>query len=208
MKGYKGFTKDMKCRDKQYEVGKTYEEPSADMCHAGMHFCEHPLDCFDYYAPASSRFCEVDADDVSDQTDNDTKRCAKKLTIGVELNIKGLVDAAVKFVFDRADWSKKESSATGYHGAASATGYNGAASATGDHGAASATGDQAIAHADGIDSYAAGSIGNWLTLSEWARSDGYKWERVRCLAVRVDGERVKADVFYALVGGVVVEKKD
>ena len=34
---YKAMDKNMMCRDKQYEVGKTYTEPEADCCHAGMH---------------------------------------------------------------------------------------------------------------------------------------------------------------------------
>ena len=80
MKGYKGCDKNLKCREKQYEIGKTEIEDSADLCNSGMHFCEYPLDCFAYYPPSDSRYCEVDADEVSDQRDNDSKRSAKKLT--------------------------------------------------------------------------------------------------------------------------------
>lgn len=32
IKAYKGFDKDLKCRDFQYEIGKTYEEPTAVQC--------------------------------------------------------------------------------------------------------------------------------------------------------------------------------
>ena len=68
MKMYKGFDKDLKCRDFQYEIGKTYEEPTAELCEKGFHACEYPLDVFEYYAPGEmSRYCEVDLDDVSDK---------------------------------------------------------------------------------------------------------------------------------------------
>lgn len=51
MKGYKGFEKNWKCRDMQYEVGKTYEEAEARLCNKGLHFCENPFDVFSYYSP-------------------------------------------------------------------------------------------------------------------------------------------------------------
>ena len=154
MKAYKGFDKDLKCRDMQYEVGKTYEEPKADLCKAGFHACEHPLNVFEYYSPAESRFAEVDLGDISDQRENDTKRVGKKITISAELKLPELIDAAIKFVFERVDWKNTKDKATGDQSAASATGNQGAASATGDHGAASATGDHGAASATGYQSAA------------------------------------------------------
>lgn len=58
---YKAMDKNMQCRGKQYEVGKTYTEPEADCCHAGMHACENPLDVLHYYPLKDSpRFFEVE----------------------------------------------------------------------------------------------------------------------------------------------------
>ena len=45
MKAYKGFNRDMTCRDFQYEEGKEYHEATANLCNAGFHACERPLDC-------------------------------------------------------------------------------------------------------------------------------------------------------------------
>jgi len=149
VKGYKGFDKDLKCRDKQYALKATFEEPEADLCRTGIHFCEHPLDCFRYYEPGmQSRYAEVEAEDPTEQKDGDSKRVTKKIAIGVELSLKSLIDAAIKFTFDRVTYSG-DSQATGNQGAASATGDYGAASATGDYGAASATGDYGAASATG-----------------------------------------------------------
>lgn len=87
MKMYKGFDKDLKCRDFQYEIGKTYEEPTAELCEKGFHACEYPLDVFGYYAPGDmSRYCEVDLDDVSHKKSNeDSKRCGKKIAVKAEI---------------------------------------------------------------------------------------------------------------------------
>ena len=62
MIGYKGFDKDFKCRDMQYEVGKTYIEKEAKLCKKGLHFCENPLDVFTYYSPNDGKFAEIEAD--------------------------------------------------------------------------------------------------------------------------------------------------
>jgi hypothetical protein len=166
MKGFKGFSKDWKCRDKQYEVGKTFEEPEVKICEKGLHFCEHPLDVFGFYPPGNmNRFAEVEADEIAEERQDDKLVC-KRLTVKAELSLKGMVDAAVSFVFDRANWTEEKTSfkdndgvvasdklgsasATGYSGSASATGYRGSASATGDSGAASATGDSGSASATG-----------------------------------------------------------
>ena len=148
MKAYKGFDKDMKCRGFQFEVGKTYEEPVADLCKAGFHACEYPLDILGYYPP-ESRFAEVELDGVDPKMGDDSKRVSEKISITGEIGLHGLGDAAIKFTFERAIWSNKDK-ATGYQGAASATGYQGAASATGYQGAASATGDRGAASATGV----------------------------------------------------------
>jgi len=158
--GFKGFNKDLQCRGFQFEVGKTFKhEGELKLCAEGFHFCEHPLNVFDYYAPSESRFAEVEGIEVSPETKSDTKRVCKSLEIKAELDFSALVSAAVKFVFSKADWSKKEQHATGSQGAASATGSQRAASATGSQGAASATGMRGAASATG-DQGAASATGS------------------------------------------------
>ena len=169
---YKGFNRDLTCRGFKFEVGKTYTvEGKFEACSNGFHACEHPLNCFDYYAPATSRFFEVRQSGELARHSADTKVASAKITLGVELSIGDMVTRAVKWVFDQAKPENTEhatgyqgaasatgdrgaASATGYRGAASATGYQGAASATGDRGAASATGDQGAASATGKHSVA------------------------------------------------------
>ena len=155
MKAYKGFNKDMTCREFQYKEGESYEMEDAKLCDHGFHACKYPLDCLRYYAPNESVYHVVEQEDVSDEADSDTKQVSSKIRIGACLDIAGLVKASVEYVKEKAekansatgDWSAN--SATGDRSANSATGYGSANSATGGWSANSATGDRSANSATG-----------------------------------------------------------
>ena len=209
MKLYKGFTKDLKCRDFQYEIGKEYHEETADLCRAGFHACENPIDTLRYYAPGSSRYCEVELDEVSDQRDGDTKRAAKKIKIGAEIGLKGVIDAGVKFIFEKCEDATEErasgvsgnAAASGWSGNAAASGVRGCAVSSGKYGSAEASGKQCIAVAFGEQGRARGKIGNWIVVAEYG-SDG---EIIEPKIAVVDGENIKQDTWYTVKNGEFVE---
>ena len=145
---YKGFDQNLKCRDFQFEVGKTYtHEGDVEACKSGFHACEYPLDAFGYYPPAGSRFALVEQSGDLSRHGDDSKIASRSISIKAELTLPGIIKAAMEYTFSRS--TPEGEVATGDRGAASATGGRGAASATGDCGAASATGDQGAASATG-----------------------------------------------------------
>ena len=161
MKAYKGFDKDLKCRGFQYESGKEYEEEKAKLCERGAHACENPLDTFRYYRPGESRYCEVELEDNGDRSGIDTKVCGKRIRIGAEIGVKGVIQAGVRFVFDKCE-SATENHASGDLGNAAASGWRGNAAASGRSGNAAASGDSGNAAASGWSGNAAasGDLGN------------------------------------------------
>ena len=156
MKAYKGFDKDLKCRGFQYEVGKEYEEGGAELCKKGFHACENPLDTFRYYGPTDSRYCEVNVDDNGERNDADSKVCGKHIKIGAEIGLKGVINAGVRFVFDKCE-SATEENASGWRGNAAASGWRGNAAASGWRGNAAASGVRGNAAASGESGNAAAS---------------------------------------------------
>ena len=200
MKAYKGFDKDLKCRGFQYEVGKEYEEANAALCKKGFHACENPLDTFRYYRPTDSRYCEVDVDDNGERNSTDSKVCGKHIKISAEIGLKGVINAGVRFVFDKCE-SATEENASGERGNAAASGDSGTAVVTGFAGRATALGEQCLAVAWGEDSLARGTVGNWIVVSE--RDDDGNIIDVKI--AKVDGDTVKADTWYKLVNGEIME---
>ena len=217
LKTYKAFDKDLSCRGFKYEVGKEYEETGdIKACEKGFHACPYPLDVFGYYAPAGSRFCEVEQSGKIDDSESD-KVCSSKIRIGAELDIRGLVKAAVSYVKERctnecnaepgkpATAGNSGAATAGNCGAATA-GDSGAATA-GDYGAATArgkasTGSNGLSVARGKNVQVKGGIGAILVIAE-ERDDTY--DIVDWKAVAVDGEVVKADTWYRLENGELVE---
>lgn len=209
IKAYKAFDKDLSCRGFKYEVGKEYEETGdIKACEKGFHACPYPLDVFGYYAPAGARFCEVEQSGKIDDSESD-KVCSSKIRIGAELDIRGLVKAAVSYVKERCtnecNAEPGKPATAGDYGAATA-GYKGAATA-GDSGAATArgkasTGSNGLSVARGNNVQVKGGIGAILVIAE-ERDDTY--DIVDWKAVVVDGDVVKADTWYRLKNGELVE---
>ena len=169
---YKAMDKNMMCRGKQYEVGKTYHEDKADCCHAGMHACENPLDVLHYYPLKDSpRFFEVECGGSLDKSKEDSKLACTELTVKGELNFAGLVKATVAAVFKRVqgrepfssgDYSTAGSSgarstagSSGYYSTAGSSGYCSTAGSSGYYSTAGSSGDYSTAGSSGDYSTAA-----------------------------------------------------
>ena len=207
MKCYKGFDKDLKCRDFQYELGGEYEEPKADLCNKGFHACENPLDVFNYYAPSDSRYCEVELEEVSEQRDADSKICGKRIKIGAEIGLKGIVEAGVKFIFDKVDWKNSKISNSGDRSAATNTGYKSAATNTGDKSAAEVSGKDSIAIVTGYESRAKAALGCAIVIAERGKWNGTTYPLINIKSAIVDGETIKADAWYTVKNNEFVEVK-
>ena len=217
MKAYKGFDKDLKCRGFQYEIGKEYEEKEAKLCEKGFHACEYPLDCFDYYSPATSRFCEVEIEDTGERNKKDTKVCGKKIKIGAELDIRGIIRAAFEYTKEQCtnseqggDWSAltggDRSALTGGDWSAltggswsALIGGNWSALTGGDSSAlvggyrSTLTGGSRSVVYGGEGAKVRAGKGSVLALQYWrdGKFSGIKFKEV-------DGEKIKADTWYKL----------
>ena len=191
---YKGFDKDLKCRGFQYAEGETYEHAgTVKACDSGFHACEYPLDVLRYYSPASSRFFVVEQSGTLSRHDEDTKIASSKIKIGVELNLAGLIKAAVEYTVSRCKPIDPESPAysTDTNGLATASGYSGAATASGRNSTACAPGF--YGKAKGIEGAALFLVRRDDT------SEGENFGQIlfaRAFIVGKDG--IKPDVFYTL----------
>lgn len=216
MKGYKGFNKDMTCRNKQYAENTVFEEAEAEICSSGMHFCENPFAVLDYYGfvganGALNEFAEVEALDEC-KTDDNEKYCTKKLKIGAKIGITGLIKAFVDFTFSKIDFKNASESNTGNWSAATNTGYRSAATNTGSWSAATNTGNQSaaavggngsVAIATGYESKAKANVGSAIVVCE--RDDNYNLIGIK--AAIIDGKNLKADTYYTLINGEFIEEK-
>lgn len=197
---YKGFDKDLKCRGFQYEVGKEYEaEGKIKACENGFHACEAPIDVFRYYAPANSRFCKVEQSGDLSRDNNDSKVASRKIKIGAEIEIPGLVKAQIEYVkaHTTTEHTDPDRATAGSYGAATA-GDSGAATSRGSV----CVGKEGCGLARGTGVKAKGGLGAILVICvELEDSYGIKeWK-----AGVIDGEVLKPDVWYTLKDGEFVQ---
>ena len=226
MKAYKGFNRDMTCRDFQFEAGKTYEEENAKLCDSGFHACVDPLDCFNYYYPGHSVYREVELDDNGERHTDDSKVCGKKITIGAEIGLPGIIKAHFDYVksnciMERTDPKQatagdRGAATAGDSGAATA-GNRGAATA-GDRGAATAgnfgaatsrgkvsVGENGVGTVRGDDVMIRGGKGAMLTIAVESKTS---FDIVVWKSFVIDGKMYKPDTWYTIRNGEIVEAEE
>ncbi|MEY6044876.1 hypothetical protein WJD88_25675, partial [Salmonella enterica subsp. enterica serovar Corvallis] len=144
---FKGFNKELKCRDFQFEIGKTFHhEGKVEACGSGFHACECPFDVFGYYPPADSRYAETISFGVTDrEEDGDTKIASASITIKAELTLPQFIQRGIDWIWSKIDKSLEQQIMTGNRSAATNTGYQSAATNTGDWSAATNTGNRSAA---------------------------------------------------------------
>ncbi|HCT4165080.1 TPA: hypothetical protein OTR78_004099 [Salmonella enterica subsp. enterica serovar Agona] len=150
---FKGFNKDLKCRDFQFEIGKTFHhDGKVEACGSGFHACECPFDVFSYYSPADSRFAETISFGITDREEyGDTKIASASITIKAELTLPQFIQRGIEWIWSKIDKSLEQQIMCGNRSAATNTGNRSAATNTGDRSAATNTGNWS----------AATNTGNW-----------------------------------------------
>ena len=209
---YKGMDSKMQCRGMQYEVGKEFSvDGDIECCGNGLHACERPLDVFGYYAPGTgARYFRVEQSGEMARDASDSKVASRKMRVDAEIGIPGLVKAHIEYVktHTTTEHTDPERATAGDSGAATAgncgaatAGYRGAATSRGS----ASVGANGIACARSDAPMARGGMGAVLVLVE-EPSDSYNIAHWK--AVEVDGKTVKADTWYRLVDGKLVEAGD
>lgn len=217
---YKGFDKNLMCRDFQYEIGKEYKiEGEIKACYKGFHACENPLEVFDHYPMIGSRFCIVEQDGDLSKGNIGTKICSSKIKIKNELELADMINIGVEWLKEATSPKKiktniKDNSfgysaqigSSGDDVQIGSSGYSAKIGSSGLYDKIDSTGEDSVIMCAGNGSIAKAKKGSWITLAEWAYSSNKKRDIPICVKTEyVDGEKIKADTYYKLEGGVFVE---
>ena len=150
MKAFKGFDKNLKCRDFQFEVGKTYKhEGKVKACQSGFHSCENPLDVLNYYDIADSRFALVEVSGEISKHDDDSKIASAEIHIQAELKLPEFIKSAVQYLIGLAACDDRTLEASGGYSKLAASGYSSQLAASGGYSKLAASGDSSQLAASG-----------------------------------------------------------
>ncbi|EBP8762677.1 hypothetical protein ACV76_03375 [Salmonella enterica] len=184
---FKGFNKDLTCRDFQFAIGETFHhDGKVEACGSGFHACECPFDVFSYYPPAESRYAETISFGVIDrEEEGDTKIASASITIKAELTLPQFIQRGIEWIWSKIDKSLEQQIMTGNWSAATNTG---------NRSAAEVSGSQSVAASLGIEGKARASEGGAIVLC-YRDEDG---ELIHIRASKVGENGIMPDIWYQL----------
>ena len=84
------------------------------------------------------------------------------------------------------------------------SGYSAQLASSGDFAQLASSGRDSVVMSAGIDGKVKAAVGNWIAIAEWKMMDSH-FAPVGIVAEKVDGEKIKADTWYKLENGQLVE---
>ena len=200
---YKGFNQDWKCRDFQFEIGKTYEhDGEVKACNSGFHSCENPLDVLNYYNLCDSRFAIVKASGEISRHNEDSKVASAKITVEAELKLPEFIAAAINWIKKACEFAGDEIAsgnysqlaASGDYSQLAASGNSSKLAASGYSSKLAASGYSSIVMAAATGCIAKAGANGAIALSRWVESE----KRYRISVAYVGENGIEPDVFYTL----------
>ena len=221
MHGFKAYEPGLICKGHKYEENTVYKKNGHGICVPGVtHYCVNPFDVLDYYPLVRpdgqfSDFTTVEAIDPP-VTDGNKKFATSTIKIGVKLGFSGFIQACIDFLFEKTikKMPKPEDVDVSDGAQIGSSGDDAQIGSSGRYAQIGSSGDDArivIENAHGV-AAAVGKrgkikapVGTWCTLAEYGEWDGEGYPCICVKSYQVDGEIIKADVFYTLRNGEIVE---
>ena len=224
---YKGFDKDLKCRDFQFEIGKTYTHAGPVVsCQSGFHACENPFDVLNYYDLLDSRFAVVEQSGATERRPEDTKIASATITIKAELSLPDFIRSAVDWIVDftKPDRARPTGTAltdngtyaariassgdgarigsSGYAAQIGSSGYAAQIGSSGDDARIGSSGDDAQIGSSG-DAAQIGSSGYGAVVACAGSVTRFRLGKAGCIAIpRYDGFRTRFVTLYEGEDGI------
>lgn len=189
-KGFKGFNKDLKCRNFQFSENAEFSQDGDPVpCKSGFHYCENPLDVFKYYPPNGDNvYATVEARGVVVQEDH--KSVTNKIYVGKRISLSKMFKLCFKVIASLCETSvDANTSACASH-----------ANTSGDRSHAIAKGKSSIACALGNKSKVMCSKSGLIVLLKYNDKGQPIGGVVAKVGDVIDGVEIKPNVFYYFDG--------
>ena len=224
MHGFKAYEPGLICRGHKYEENTVCKKSGHGICVPGVtHYCVNPFDVLDHYplVRPDGQFSDFTTVEVIDPpvTDDDKKFATSTIKIGVKLGFSGFIQACVDFLFEKTikkmpkpeDVDVSDAAKIGSSGRYAKIGSSGRYAQIGSSGDAARIvieNVHGVAAAIGKRGKIKAPVGTWCTLAEYGEWDGDGYPCICVKSYQVDGEIIKADVFYTLCNGEIVEAEE
>jgi len=227
--GTKAFNKDMTCRGKQYAENTVFQEPDADLCRVGIHYCDSPFDVLKFYDLIDSEcnfIVTAKVEPLGTVKTDGTKSVTDKIRIGEKQAFADFIQSGIEYIKEHtkvdADGANSDGGvnftrigssgdgaqigSSGYGTRIGSSGDGARIGSSGDGAQIGSSGENCVICCAGHNCRVKAKKGSWITLAEWKYDeDADKWVPACVKTEFVDGERIKADTPYMLQNGVFVE---